>query len=553
MNGSEDSLAIVKAMGEGCLRWYKTFRDGIASNLQPTAEIEGDTFTSHGYDHCVRISRQLNNLLDGHSPFLKDVTPEELFCLSMAVLLHDIVMTKHPNLRKIHSQEAKRIIREEFEHARSSLSGFQLSAPVVDAIADIVGAHSDVKDESGSVVERTLDSIKNKDRAGDTGRIRVYMLSALLRFGDELDCTIQRIQDAQRFLAPEQVAKNRQWRRCELIREIEPPGPSRTNIILNANDLALDESDDRANDLVLIREALEKLVASLAEVNDTVFTPKGIGWWHFNTVKLAPESQKLIASIESQDPLGTAIESESAPSSQPSGVSSGNAVGSPVEADETDGLVSANKATERKLSEWVLDKKMLKSGHFSMSPGRHARDWIDTSQLLEDRRYLGEIVKSFTSILEQQGFLPNNAILIGAGFPGLIIASQIGFIGGYGCSYMVPVHDGRAEEKYSKLPDIPGNKGVVLVTDVVAEGETLKRVLDCLLENYGVSSERVLAILSVFFRRPTGRRPSMADAIKDKLVPLNTEFPIQLCEKVVDDCVLRRHGIVEVINEELGE
>ncbi len=91
------------------------------------------------------------------------------------------------------------------------------------------------------------------------------------------------------------------------------------------------------------------------------------------------------------------------------------------------------------------------------------------------------------------------------------------------------------------------------MTDVVAEGETLKRVLDCLLENYSLSSERVLAILTVFFRRPTGRRASMAKVIKEKLVPLNTEFPIQLCEKVVGDCVLRKEGIVDVINEDLGD
>lgn len=550
MSRPEDSLRIVRAMGDYLPRFIQ-FRETVAPNLQATAKIGEDTFTSHGYDHCVRILRHLNSLLEGHTPFFDDIKPEELFCLGVAILLHDVVMSKDPSLRTIHSREGRRIIREEFERAKGSLPAFQLADPVVDAIADVVRAHSDVKNEAGSVIERTLEAVKDQTQSGESGTIRTYILAALLRFGDELDCTSDRIREAQRLIAQEQVARNRYWRMCALIREIKPPDASRTDIVLNINDLALDESDDKANDLALIRRVLQKLQASLEEVNSIVFRPKGIAWWHFNTVRLTDESQALIAVIESQDPLGRAVEDGPASIGQPSNVSSPGAVSESRQGGETDEVASADKGISRKLNDWVMSKKMLRSGHFSISPGRHARDWIDTSQLLENSFYLGQIVDSFINILKQSDDPPESDVLVGVGFPGLIIAAQMSFVGGYGCSYMIPVHDGDKDEKYSRLPDIPESKGLVLVTDVVVEGQTLRKAIEYLSEKYRVSSERVRTVLTVFYRKPTRPRSSIADAINATFKPLNTDFPIQLCDKEVKDCVLHEKGLVEVINEVL--
>ena len=45
----------------------------------------------------------------------------------------------------------------------------------------------------------------------------------------------------------------------------------------------------------------------------------------------------------------------------------------------------------------------------------------------------------------------------------------------------------------------------------------------------------------------------MANEIKEKLAPLNSDFPIELCRNKPDTCLLRKRGLVEVINEDLGE
>lgn len=549
MTHLEDALKLVQAMGD-YLEQFQQFRNAIAPRLRRTVTIEGDTYTSHGYDHCARILGHLNNLLEGHSPFFADVTPQELFCLGISVLYHDVVMTTHPELRRSHSVKARTLIRQEFEKSLGSIAAIQIPAPLVDAVGDIVWAHSDERDEGGQIVLRTLEAVKNQTHQG-VGTIRTYLLAALLRFGDELDCTSQRIYQEQDLIAREQVASNSHWRMCALIREIKPPNVSRTEIVLSVNDLALNESDDKANDLVLIRTVTQKLYKALQEVNDTIFSPKGIHWWHFNTVKLTKESEGLISSIESRDPLGTATKPDRPLEAQPIPVEL--AQQSPTsqagEEEEIDEVRSADIELGRKLTEWVLTEKMLKSGHFYLPTGRHARDWIDTSRLLEDRNYLGQIVKSFTGILKQRGLDSTNALLVGAGFPGLIIASQIGCVEGYGCSYIVPIQGG-CEEGYGRLPAIPCGQQVVLVADVVAEGKTIRKVIDC-LGRYGLPPERVVVILTVFLRRPIPERIQLSADIAKKLVPLNTEFPIELCKKDINDCVLQKSGLVEVINEDL--
>ncbi len=536
----EDSLSIVKAMGE-YLQRYKSFRDIIAPQLQETADIDGDIFTSHGYSHCVRIFRQLNNLLEDHEPFFAEIKEEELFCLGLAVLLHDLIMTKQPELRMSHSVEAQKTIRKEFEGLKDSFLTINLSDSVVDAIADIVYAHSDVKDKNGNITEKTLEVVMEKIEQGESGTIRTHILAALLRFGDELDCTSARTNDCQKLVDKTKVSNNSHWRKCALIRGIQPPGPSRTNIELKINDFILRESDDKDNDLKHIYQVLEKLTKSLIEVNVTVFEHNNVKWWHFNSVKLTTDSEKIIESFSSQNPLSVPLVT---PEKVDSTIVNGDS-GALVQKlnKETEDVESLDKSMSKQIKAWVLEGKMLMSGHFCVTKERHARDWLDTSRLLENKEYLGLVANSFINILNQRGLNPENTVLIGEGFPGLIIASQIGFVGGFGCTYMLSAQDG-------ELPEIPDNKGLVLVTDVVAVGETLKESLGNLEKDYKIKSDRVTAILTVFYRKPLAR-PSILNGISDKLIALNTDFPIEFCEKAPKDCLLSSNGLVKVINEDL--
>ncbi|MCK5613459.1 hypothetical protein KAR91_66935 [Candidatus Pacearchaeota archaeon] len=550
MQKTEDSLAIVKAMGD-YLPLYTQFRDNIAPQLQTTAVVDGDTFPSHGYDHCVRIFQSVNNLLSGHQPFFGDVSSEEFFCFGLGVLFHDIIMTVHPKLRRTHSKDARKYVKVEFENVKKSPLALTLKDPLVNAIADIVYAHSDVKDDKGKVTIKTLEEVKEQPRTGDDGPIRTSILSALLRFGDELDCTSARINDYQKLVDPAKVKNNPHWRKCELISAIMPVDPARTDIRLNVKELLLQDelNDNKLNDVILIKEVLDKLRCSLQEVNQIIFSPQKVDWWHFNTVKLTEESQKIIKEIELSDVLSVPIETKA---SQHGTASSEPAIAVAEDTtvdNEPDGPCSADAKMGRKLRECVLDNKMLSSGHFWISKERHARDWIDTSRLLEDKDYLGLVGNSFIGILERRDLSPANTVIIGEGFPGLIIASQIGFLGGFGCTYMVDMNDENKHEMHSTHPNISEDKKIVLVTDVVARGATLKKSLEYLNDECEIAPERVAAILAVFYRKPYKEEVIISDDIMEKLLPLNVDFPTELCKKVPSNCLLHNKKLVEVINE----
>jgi hypothetical protein len=68
----------------------------------------------------------------------------------------------------------------------------------------------------------------------------------------------------------------------------------------------------------------------------------------------------------------------------------------------------------------------------------------------------------------------------------------------------------------------------------------------------GVPQERVSAVLTVFLRQPTTGAMPLGDWAEAKLVPLNTSFRIQLCDKAIEECDLYKERLVEVINEDLN-
>lgn len=525
-----DSLKIIKKM-DTYLADFMGFNRNMASQLQATAPENDDYFTSHGYDHCERIIREIDNLFESNSEFYKDVKSEEIYCLCMAVLFHDLVMTKEPKLRMKHSNEAKSYIRQLFEDAKNSILVTTLKDSVIDAIADIVYAHSDIKNEDNEVIEKTLVAVKDKVHRGKDGKIRTNILSGLLRFGDELDCTSERITACQKLIRDDQVKNNPHWRKCELIREIKPSDFSGTDIVLSINDKLLENSDDKFNDIKRIKDVLSKLETSLLEINEVIFKPNRISWWHYNTIRLTPESDKLVKRIESTDVLGIP-HSEDPPA---------------INRDPTVPIPILNKDISGKLNAWIVQNDLLKSGHFVISEHKHARDWIDTSKLLENYEYLGNIVKNFLEILFSSELKPNNTFLVGNGFPGLIIASQLSFVGGYGATYLTRE---MSKTKYEDIiTHLPKQNYIVIITDVVVEGDIIKRTIEQLGSKIENIDTKIKKILTVFYRKPIHINKPLEPYINDKLISLSNDFPIQLCGKKPSDCIFYKNKSVEIIND----
>lgn len=540
---TEDALKIVKAMGD-YLPDYISIRDKVAGKLEETARDGDDVFTSHGYGHCVRIFRCINNLAEGCTDFYQHIKDEELFYLGVSILLHDYVMTKNPKLRKTHSISARKELVSSFFKMKEDpvISLFSpLNDLQTDIVTSIISAHSDPKDEDDNVLFRTLEEIKNKENSGGNGIVKTNLLAALLRLGDELDCTSARLED-QKLVGETQRLTNEHWRKCALILEIMPPISGATNknkIFVKIHDQMFNTSDDKFNDVELIDSVLLKLQTSLDEVNTLVFDNHASAWWHYNSVLLTEECENTLSAYRSQRDVG---------------------INEPVVEPNIEGTVRNNQVDlgfvvvpdanmSEQLKEWVIKHKLFGSGHFEISTDRHVRDWIYTSKLLEDNDYFSPIINSFVDLVRRLNIDPRKTIVVGEGFPGLLIASQLAFSSGMGGSYVIPSSIEAEHLEQEKLIDIPDGFNVILASDVIADGETLLESIEILVGKCGVKEDQIIIALSIFYR-PSSKEVVLPEYLKGKIFALNADFSIQKCGKTVKDCLLANKGLVHVVKNQ---
>ena len=155
---------------------YKTVKEHLDLNIHPiivtvAAKIDGGYLTDHGTDHVNMVIDRVSKLID--QSYIK-LTPYEVYLLLISIQLHD---TGHLiNGRSKHEELSSEVIKK-----LGLLIGDE--APEKTTIYRICDAHGgedekgEKKDKIGSLSPD--DTILNKS-------IRPQLLSALLRFGDEL-------------------------------------------------------------------------------------------------------------------------------------------------------------------------------------------------------------------------------------------------------------------------------------------------------------------------------------------------------------------------------
>lgn len=151
-------------------------------------------YTNHGIDHSERIIEVLGNVLEGHSDQLNDY---EKFILLASAYLHDIGMQspQHSGLdkkteynlnefeiiRNNHNEaSAKMIIESSINKSDISL-GLERCEGFANSVA-LVSKH-----------HRSLDLTDLEDTSIGGKEIKLRLLAALLRLGDELDADYRRV------------------------------------------------------------------------------------------------------------------------------------------------------------------------------------------------------------------------------------------------------------------------------------------------------------------------------------------------------------------------
>jgi hypothetical protein len=178
-------------------------------------------YTDHTVDHSARVIALLDGLTAGVMATHKRLSPGEAFVLLAAAYLHDIGMQDErfaggdlEEIRAHHHEVTAELIyrtlsRPEASSSREGRLGLGLpdDPGLVEAVALVAKAHRRV-DLGGAEYEPLV-------HGGETLRLR--LLAALLRFGDELDIDHRRVDLERMKLMDLPVESQLHWWKCHYV------------------------------------------------------------------------------------------------------------------------------------------------------------------------------------------------------------------------------------------------------------------------------------------------------------------------------------------------
>lgn len=496
----------------------------------------GAVFTLHDFDHhCLDIYKIISNYLlsnDAFSGGENSLSKREFYILNLAVLFHDIGMFKLQGTRNNHSLKSAEYVREQYE------SGFfrktsDLSQNEVNALCEIIKAHSNVKDENGIPLDNTgLQSSELTDRESKYGgSIRTKLLAIILRLADEFDMTSDRLgessleEELRAAIDSDDVSEANKsqyresydhWMRLHYFSKIQLKARV---MMLHIEDKKIKSDLDFGNSLEeIVKEhilpvysTLNKRVTEFLDiVNDEDLDESKYEYIiPVKSVKIDQEKSEYateVTKIIEQISARTLVEhKESSKASNPEPVS-GNSV-------------TLNADLSVKLYAEVNKRNAVKFGHFRLDSEYCARDWIDTLEIIETVELLNEMTKTIVDdILKLENIDYKNSVIVGVDLEGGLLASRVAISLNMPFSYIISPRN----KKYSSDSEkafISDGRQVIVITDVVVTG----RSLNALFESYGISNQ-ICKIYSAFYRKNV----DVANELKYPLSVLNDDFRIEL-------------------------
>lgn len=533
----------------------------IGKKLDKKGVFNPIAYTPHDFsNHCRDILVAIDELLDKNDKGVykaiesKCITKESLYILAASVVLHDISMLCNPIRREKHSEESALTVFEHFDAAFKLYDDYTndqkqykerfanninvLLGETVDdkyrlSIAEIISAHSDTKYKDGDKF-RTLEALvetKSSQCPTDNNnkKINLRLLAALLRFADELDVTNARITgyDAKEYMNEDSLSH---WRKLQLIDHIEYNEPNIDLVVINQ--LVLNDGDTR-NDLELLIEVRDKIQEQLSYLNQQVFLLSELNWKYTKVnLLLSDELKAELEDIEKQNEKRNNLPSMNLPP------------------------VLDKGELDKKITQWIQENNLLESGHFDFGRKYHARDWIDTHGLLRDKMHLEKIARYFYESIKND----EKAFLIGLGMSGLMIASYINMISSLPFTYAISRNRECFYDKIEKELIIEENKNYYVICDAIVTGDTVIAAVDNINSKY--KNSKVKLTFCVLDREPIGnggikRNTKIVinpdgDINEDKdcyyVKSINNSFPIEICNKDSNDCILVKHNKQKHLN-----
>lgn len=499
---------------------YKTCLDKLiedyAEELNAPIHVGDSLYTPHDFNHhCYNLYRIISNHLcdlrigADRSTQLSDF---ELFLLDIAVLFHDYAMSTITTLnveRKTHSADSAQRFLQQWKNSDSSLYKNGQKANMSDndirAVAAIIKAHSDEKgpdapEKTGILAE----DLKDEMDSSDPNPVRAKFLAGILRLADELDITSDRIGNvhlaAQLDLDnPDNRVSYQCWNDLCYFASLRNDQEIHTqlNLVLDDKEIQTQfDNGDENNVRSRVWHVKEKIDGELSMIWEKIFQRTEISRTIIRVQKIGIETKLDKRYFQKPSEPVPPLNDDFAISHMEGGVRLQTA--SKPAAGETskpaaDGPLILSADVQKKLDNFIIQHKLVTTGHFYMEGSWCARDWVDTTKILEQPDLLDACVPPMVQHIKNNFSLENTAIL-GIDLNGTLMGTRIAAELQCAFALLIPPQKSFNPDSRVKLEQF---EHVIYITDAIMSGATIVNVTN----QHGLKS-KVLGIYALLYRKP---------------------------------------------------
>ncbi|NRS88221.1 orotate phosphoribosyltransferase [Flavobacterium sp. 7E] len=184
------------------------------------------------------------------------------------------------------------------------------------------------------------------------------------------------------------------------------------------------------------------------------------------------------------------------------------------------------------LYEKVKELNLYHSGHFHWSETSRAHNWIDVSKLIEEKENLNFVKNAIVDVIENKNIDKKIDLIIGLGYEGNIISSKaaIKFNKPYAFLPYSYRHDEHHDFENELNFDNSTNKfkSVLIVTDVVNDGRTIRKLINKRQKIFFSNVDKVY-VISLFY---TGESVLHHDILNYDFIKTFKNYDIENDEEV---------------------
>lgn len=566
----------IKNMGENYLHIWSKLVDKYAPELEKIPVKKETGYTQHDFSHhCKDIYQIIENV------FLHNVSieEEEYFVLAVAVLMHDISMTKIHFDRLSHSQQSVEYIEREIEDGEEIWNDLHVNT--IKAIEQVIFAHSNIKEciSNGKETVKMYTLRETKEMIkGESCTLHVRWLAGILRLADELDITVERKGVADKRYEElsdedqDEKYSKRCWKQLNYFESVEK-NKTVIELVLHERYLRIHLNDDRTNILSEIRAIREKVYEQLNETNkyafnydesymqkikitDVLINYNGVEvreseiGENFGKENLDEEEISIGFDLEEEIDANELKEDENGRFVLEDEEENGETVETNMEGE----LVTDKEFKEplciregfgKEITEFVYANNLIDFGHYRLNRRLCAEKWLDVRAVLSDvkmSRKISKIISSDLKIyLDKKKVDIKDVLLVGVSMNGNILASRVAFLLGTAFTYIVPKKPGMCGTDMEKAARIDQNQKIILFTGAISSYDTIARVM----KEYLAEAE-VLRVYTVFWRKMKEdyQMPEILESMKKKIagkvIYLDDDFPCEVLER--EKCICRKYG-----------